>query len=362
MGTEIFRTKIIQLYHEMREPDQHFATMFEVREGNISDTEFVRLDIVREDEEVSPVVNLFEGPTWNTFNQWVTKEWNPPTIQEAMPYTAAQGLKREPGTDHFRAVEVKFQEQMMRELLLGMARMDKKIRRNIEWQSSQILQTGLLDLTDEDGNVTYSIDFQPKAAHFPSAATAWDVGGANPLEDITGVANSIRDNSLHQADQLTFGELAWDEFLRNPFVVAHLDNRRMELGGIAPEGRGNGAVFQGTIWIGSYRYELWTYTGRGILPGASVKTKFLDDIKVVVRAKDGRLDRVFAGVPSPVKVDPRFADFLPERLSVPMAVDISPNIYADASGRNTTLDLTSRPLCIPTAIDTFGTIDTGITP
>ena len=61
-----------------------------------------------------------------------------------------------------------------------------------------------------------------------------------------------------------------------------------------------------------------------------------------------------------VDVDPRFAGFLPGRIAVPTAVDMAINLYATPNGRQTILEVASRPQLIPTGIDTFGTINTGV--
>ena len=154
------------------------------------------------------------------------------------------------------------------------------------------------------------------------------------------------------------GSVAYNNFIQNAIVTAALDNRRIDQGTFNPQMRGQGGKFQGVIHIGNYRFEIWTYNGRGILPGSVSKTKFIDDDKCIVRASGGRLDTVFGGVPTPTAVDARFRDILPDRVSIPRAVDIAPNIWTSPNGKQTILELESRPLLIPTGIDTFGCIDT----
>ncbi len=73
---------------------------------------------------------------------------------------------------------------------------------------------------------------------------------------------------------------------------------------------------------------------------------------------DSRLDTVFGGVPAIVNVDERFRSVLPDRIAVPMATDVQPNMWATVDGKQTMLGLASRPLLIPTGIDTFGALDT----
>ncbi len=360
MATEIFRKRFLSAYREMRDADMFLSGFFTVRPENISNTEKVALDIVRTDEEISPIVNTCEGPTFNVSTQFTTKEFTPPSIEEAMPFDCKELLHRLPGETEYDATDVSFQAQLVGRILRGMNRLENKVRRNREWQASQILQTGTLTLVDEKGNDAYVIDYLPKATHFVTVGTAWSDSGADPLQDISALADVIRDDSLQDTDRLIMGATTVNTFINNSIVQAQLDNRRFEIGSIAPVPTGVGGKFWGVVHVGNYQFEIWSFNGRGLVPGDVTKTLFVDNDSCIVMASSGRLDTVFAGVPMAVPVDPRFAGFLPERVAVPRAVDIAPNIYATPNGRQTILEVASRPLLIPTAIDSFGTLSTGV--
>ncbi len=361
MATELFRKRFLSAYREMRDADMFLSGFFTVRPENISDTEKVAIDIVRGTEDISPVVNVLEGPTYNTDDLFTTKEFTPPNIQEGMPFDVRELLKRAAGQTEYEATDTGFMAALLSRIMSGMNKLENKIRRNRELQASQILQTGILTLKDKDGNDVYTVDYKPKATHFTTAGTAWDAGGSDPLADITAVADVIRTDSLQTPNRLIMGDVTVNAFLANAIVRAHLDNRRMDLGAIAPSSpSGQGGKFWGTINIGAYLYEIWSWDGRGVIPGAAASTQFVLSDSCIVMASSGRLDTVFAGVPMAVDVDPRFAGVLPGRVSVPRAVDMAPNIYATPNGAQTILEVSSRPLLIPTAIDSFGRIDSGV--
>jgi len=360
MATELFRKRFLSAYRELRSADMFLSGFFTVRPENISDTEKVAIDVVREDEEISPVVNTCEGPTFNVSDQFTTKEFTPPSIEEAMPFDCKEFLKRMAGQNEYEAVNTSFQAQLVARILNGVNILENKIRRNREWQASQILQTGVLALVDEDGNAVYNIDYKPKATHLTTAGVAWTAGGGDPLGDIESLCDVIRDDSLQDADRCIMGAATFNAFMANATVLAQLDNRRMEMGVIAPRPDGTGGKFQGVLNIGNYKLEIWTYNGRGIVPASGTKTAFVLDDSCIVMSSAGRLDTVFAGVPMATPVDPRFADILPSRVAVPQAVDLAPNIYSTPNGRQTILEVASRPLLIPTAIDSFGRIDSGV--
>lgn len=360
MATEIFRKLMIEAYREQRDPDMFLAGMFEVRPRNISNSEKVAIDVVRREEHISPVVGISAGPTMNSLKQFTTKEWTPPSINEAQPFDALELTKRNAGQTEYDATDMGFQESFAERLLDGMNTLEGKIRRNREWQASQVLQTGTLTLVDEDGNDAYVIDFKPKSSHFPSAGTAWDAGG-DPLADIGDLSDVIRDDSGMDANFLLMGDIAFNAFINNATVKSFLDIRRYEIGEIAPRATGKGGKYQGVIHIGAYQYEIWTYNGRGIIPGDSTNTRMIDRDACIVMASELRLDTVFAGVPMPTETDARFRDILPPRISVPTAIDLAPNIWTSLNGKTVMLEIESRPLVIPTAIDGFGNIDTGVT-
>lgn len=362
MATELFRKSMIQAFEQTREPDLALSSRFTIRPGNITDSEKVILDIERYDEEVSPVVFALEGPTLNKTDLFTTKEFTPPTINEGAVIDVGQLLHRQPGQHEYDASDVSWMAAMVRTMLRIMRLMAAKIARNREWQASQILTTGILNLNDRDGNLAYTIDFQPKASHFPTAGTAWDGVTPTILADIESLADQIRDDGLIDVDELWMGAAAFNAFIADAAVQLHYDNRRMNFGVLAPVNLGAGAKLQGTLEIGNYQFKIITYNGRGILPGDPVttKTKFLPTEKVIFLSEETRLDTLFGGVPRVVPVDPRFAGFLPDRVAIPGAVDMAPNIYATLNGKQTMFELESRPLLVPAQIDGYGCLDTGV--
>lgn len=357
MATELFRKKMIEMFMQSRGPDLALSSKFLVRPGNISDSQKIVIDIERFDEDVSPVVTALEGPTRNKSDQFTSKEFEPPTINEGSSIDVGQLLKRQPGETEYDATDVAWLSSMVKHLQKNMRLMADKIARNREWQASQILLTSLLQLTDETGALVYEIDYKGKTSHFPTAGTSWD-GAASILNDIEALSDVCRDDGLVDIDELWMGATTFNTFVADSGVQQHYDNRRMSMGSIEPRQMGAGAKFQGSLSIGNYQYSIITYNGRGILPAAGTKTKFLPDDKVIFLSQDTRLDTVYGGVPRVVEPDPRFAGFLPDRIAIPGAIDMSPNIYASVDGKQTLFDLESRPLLIPTQIDGYACLTT----
>lgn len=356
----IDKTAWLQLYMQMRRPTGFLSRRFTIKPGGISNSKKVAIDIERFGEDVAVAITRLSGPNLNDISQFTTKEFEPPAYGEAFALDVNDLLDRMAGVDPYTAAYTEYRAQLVALLARNFMIVDAMIQRAVEQQASQILQTGVLTLTDKNGATVYELDFKPKAAHFPTVSVAWsDAANSTPIADIQAVANLIRTNGKANANRLTFGEGAWSNFLSSAQVQAHLNNRRIEVGVVDPEMADSGAVYQGRIWIGSYAYDMWTYPEEFKNPQTGNPQKYLDTDKVVVDSTSTRYDMTTARVPLPVGPDPRVAGLLPGRLDSRSAgVDVTPNLYATPNGKQIMGELESRPLLVPVQIDGFGCIDT----
>jgi len=360
MAPSTWRTRMIRAYAQRRGPDMFFRALFQTPPENVFPGEQVTFDVRRTGEKIASVINPCNGHNINSLDVFTNKLFTPPTLAEAAAFDCSRLMHRSFGETEYDSTDIGFQAELAGQILTELVLLEDMIKRNMELQCSQIMQTGTLTLKNAAGVDAYVIDFKPKAAHFPAAGVAWTGGAGTPLADINAVAKLIRTNGQLNPDMLIMGDATLEAFLANTDVQTRLDSRRMLLANIDPRLLDSGATLYGEIQIGAYSYQIWTYASEGEIPGASVNTPFLDDESCIVMASRGRKDMVFAGIPQPVNVDPRFASFLPGRITVPQAADILPNIWTTPDGTQTMIGAQSRPLAIPTAIDTFGRIDTGV--
>jgi hypothetical protein len=131
------------------------------------------------------------------------------------------------------------------------------------------------------------------------------------------------------------------------------------------EMRGNGGNFRGVVEIGNYRYDVWTYGGRFKDPQTGNKVQFISPEKVVVRASGGRLDATFGAIPNiGSMLGAQATNLLPElpgRVSnANGGMDLFTNAWLSQDGEQLFGGVGARPLMIPTAIDTYGCLDTGL--
>lgn len=355
--------RMIRAYQQMAQPMLFLSGMFQSPPENFHTSEEVEIDIVRSDEDVSIVIqDMSTGYRMNAEDLYTNKGFKPPIHKEALPINSFDLIKRMPGQNPFESPD--FRANVILRLFNGMTKIERKIRRAVELQASQVLQTGQVTLTDINGVALYTLDYKPKASHFPNAGTAWGEAGADPIADINSLAEVIRADGLADPDQLLMGVDAFEKFISTEAVQKRFEVRRFELGTIAPmEMRGNGGSYRGTVEIGNYRYDVWTYGGRYKDPQSGVSTQYINPSKVVVRASSGRMDATFGAIPNIGALmgaqATRLLPELPSRVSnANGGMDLFTNAWLSDDGEQLFGGVGARPLMIPTAIDTFGCLET----
>lgn len=325
---------------------------------NFHNSEEVEVDIQRESEDVAIVItDLSTGSRQNFADLYSNKKFKPPLFDEEFTVSAFDLIKREPGVNPFE--DVSFAANFMRRFMRGMRTVDSKVRRAIELMASQVLQTGTLTLRNKDGVALYTLNFAPKSTHFPTVGTSWGAAGATPLADVSALAEVIRTDGQVDPNKLIFGRLAFDNFISDAEVQKRLDNRGFAVGQVAPQSRGAGATFQGFIWIGNYRFEMWTYSGRYKDPQTGNTLAYINDNSVVMLSDDSRLDLTYGAIPRIVTPDTRLLPFVPERFaSGGQGLDLSTFAWVSPNGKQAHGSAGTRPLTIPTAIDTYGCLTT----
>lgn len=342
-----------------------FAGMFTVRPGNIHSSEDVEIDITRDGEEVAIVVNGPDGYRLNSDDIYTNKSFKPPVFKEAWTVNSWSLLKRQAGENPF--ADAPLRAKLTNRVFRGAAKVEQKIRRSVEWQAAQVLQTGKIKFTDEANKTLYELDFQAKPTHFPTVSVAWsDKANADPLADLASIISVVRKDGKRKVDTVIMGSNAIENFLGNEKVMKYFDNRRIDRGTIAPSTSlgEDSAEYRGTIEVGSYKLDLWTYADTYKDPVTGDTKEYLDPDNVVVRASSGRLDGTFGAVPNigallGANSRARVLPELPSRLSDSAnGMDLHFNAWLDESGENLFAGVASRPLMVPTAIDTFGCLKT----
>src|SRR5690606_18831930 len=166
---------------------------FQSPQKNFHTTEKVEFDIERDDEDVAIVIkNLSMGPHHNESTTYTSKEVTPPIYDEEGAISSFDMIKRFAGQNPF--ANPNYGANATREAFSIFRKLEKKIRRAVELQASQVLQTGELTLLDQNGNEVFGLDFQPKTSHFVTVTVPWAADGAtgDPLADVGALAQTVR--------------------------------------------------------------------------------------------------------------------------------------------------------------------------
>jgi predicted lipoprotein with Yx(FWY)xxD motif len=351
--------RMIETYMEEASAPMFLSGFFRSPPENFHNTEMVELDVQRDGEDVAVVVqDLSAGGRLNESDAYTNKGFIPPIFQEEGAVSAYKLLHRAPGQNPFQ--DPVAGANALRQAFRIFRKLESKIRRAVELMASQVLQDGVLTLIDDAGVTLYTLDFQMKATHKATASTTWAADGSagNPLQDLEDLAIVVRRDGKHQPNRLIFGKTAWQRAKRNAAFLAAFDKNVMNIASMQPQLRGQGATFQGWIWIGQYRFEMWTYDGFYKHPQTGTLTPYVHDEKVIMLSENARLDLTFGGIPMLVPPDQRVLPFLPPRISgADRGLDLTTNAWVTPNGQNLMVSAGTRPLTIPTAIDTFASLD-----
>jgi hypothetical protein len=350
--------RMIEMYVERADAPMFLSGFFNSPARNFHDTEEVEFDVIRDDEDVAVVIqDISAGANQNEASVYTNKSFKPPVFDEEGAISAYDLMKRQPGANPF--ADPNFGRIALDQAFDIFGRLERKIRRAIELMASQVLQTGTLTLVDKVGAQKYVLNFDPKSSHFFTAGVPWAVDGSSgdPLGDLGGLAQLIRRDGKKAPTKLIFGTAAMQRFLANAAVRARLDNRRMELGQVAPVTRGEGATYYGTVWIDHYPFEMWMYDGYFRAPGAGLYTPYVGEDNVIMLSDGARLDLTYGSIPSFVAPEQRALPFLPPQVrSSSAGIAFTTNAYLSNDGRSLKVSAGTRPLTIPTQIDSFGRV------
>lgn len=351
--------RMLRAYIEDALSPMFLSGFFESPPENFHTSEKVEIDIERDDRDVAIVIqDMTVGRRQNESSVYTNKEFIPPIYDEEGVITAYDLIKRVAGEDPYMSPD--FQGNASVRAFKLMRKLERKVRRAVELQASQVLQTATLDLKDAAGATLYALDYKPKVTHFPTTGTSWATSATcTPFDDLESLADVILTDGHAEAQNVIMGRTALLNFQKALQVQTLADNRRFELVNVgAPEERGSGGKFHGIVSTGQYRLNIWSYLGRYVDPQTGNTLPYIDDDKVVMMAP-GRLDLSFGAIPLLRGPDQRALPFLPPRVSDSgVGMDLTTNAWFTPDGRHLMVSAGTRPLCIPTAIDTFGCLDT----
>lgn len=294
----------------------------------------------------------------NVFGSFSESSFTPAIYKENIKISAGnlwnqQFSKTVNEQDQYRIVQQRAVELALREV-------QESIRRSVELQAAQALSTAALLLTDEAGGTRVNIDFQKKTSHFVTAGTSW-ASSTTKIADLAGVQEQIRIDGKRTVKHLIFGRRAWSDFTNDTAVRAILDTRRDNRGSLdRPSLIAEDASWHGYFPLDHNEVNLWTYAASYDNPQTGADTKYLNDDHILMLPESPEFDLVFGAIPRIEGEVPggsiggaRIQQVLPQ---AGIGFDSIQWMAPDRSA--ITVQIGVRALVIPTAIDTYGRLQT----
>jgi hypothetical protein len=360
-----FRTTFADSYDEKMAFIGFLSSFFITLPKYLVRSESVKIDVRRGSRKVATVVSdLTQRGSKIKKSVYSNKEFKPPTLALGTDFAPGDLTEKAFGKTEYETAQDEYVMQLMDLIMDDMTEIEKQFLRNIELQSAQIFQTGIMNLYDENGNIAYTIDFKVKATHLPTAAVDWDDPAANPDADIESLIDVIQTDSDTIIENVVFGAAALRNYLANVNVVKKFDTRRIDSGVFKPERRSADVRYLGDILIGSEYVACWKYLGRyedPSTPEAATVLKYVDDDNVLLLPNsDGvnvDLRRYWCEVPRVTKNDAGYENILPAQLRLGDR-QITPRIWENKAMDQLEIEVKARPISIPVSVDVFGCLKT----
>lgn len=361
-----YRTAYLESYKEEKVFIPFLSTFFRTRPSDIVDAESVKIDILRKGRRLAPVISSISGNgSRRKSSQYTGKEFTPPVVGERADFYNADLIAKAFGKSEYDSANQTYMMQLQDNIMDIMQEIEKEIYRTIEFQASQILtRAGGLSLYDENGNVAYTLDFQVKAAHFPTVSISWSDANADPDNDIISLYDVIKQASGANADNLIFGKTAWKNYTRNTIIQDKFDIRRIDPLTIQMREQSPDVKLMGEFQIENQIFKAWVYDGYYENPGDSYAvTPFVAADKVIMIPNPGASNtdfrKVYCTVPSISKMLGKDIGIVPTNLNLDNRA-YTARTWLDENGDQLITELKTRPLLIPASVDSFGCIDTEI--
>jgi hypothetical protein len=360
------RTAFLRAYDEILMFIPFFSSFFRTTSEDIIDAESVEIEIRRGTRKIAPVIsNIAQLGGKITKTLYTRKEFIPPIVALTMDFAPGDLIEKAFGETQYQTAGRSYLSQLVIKIADKMSETERQIARNPEFQAAQIFQTGTMTLYDDNGEAAYTIDFLPKATHFPTVGTNWSDNASDPDADINALRKVIKKDSGVAIKNIIFGETALKNYIDHPDIQTKFDLRRVESGVFDPDEINPDADFLGDILIGNKRMAAWVYEGQYEDPSkaSSDILEFVGTDKVILLPDPNGTNvdfrKTWCRVPTISGVDPRFADLIPSQMELADR-QVTNRVWVNDEADTLNVQVKTRPLCIPVSIDAFGCLDTVI--
>lgn len=344
----LFTKALIDVYQERIAPTAFLRSFFPTV---AEPTKEISIEVERMGEQIAVDVLRGTEGNRNQFTKSTEKVFLPPFFREYMDATELQLYDRVLGSQG--NAQAPLFAALLNSVSTRLGYLQDKIERSIELMCSQVLETGVVTLTQ---GIAASIDYKRKAASLvdTGGGTYWVTTGVDVFGQIESGCNFLRQvgRSADGMFNLILGSQALTDLLTNSVFLARQNLFNMALDQVQGPMRGaNGMTFHGVLTVGSYKVQLWAYpqfydanTGTVDAP-VYTSTPYINPKKIILLPLTPRFKCAFAAVPQVIG-NP---GALPTQGAYVMGE------YVDERNTAHIFDIKSAPLPIPIAVDTIYT-------
>lgn len=359
----VYRTAFLEAYKQVVITFPFLSTFFRTTPRDIVNAKEIKIEIKRSGRYIAPVISAITQKGGRIRKDaYVGKKFTPPIIGLTADFNAEDLNEKQFGKTEYDTADTEYMLQLMNNIMNALEEIDPQIIRSVEFQASQIFQTGTMTLYDENGTAVYELSFYPKATHFPTVTVPWSDEDSNPDTDIENLVDVIEEDGETSINNIVFSPTARKNYLANSKVNDKFDITRMASGIYNPTMRNPGVKFLGNLLIGARYFDCWEYTAKFKHPSTGTLTPFLTDENVLLLPDadgpnvDYRL--TYCRIPQILPSNPLFTNVLPTGMTNLDNRAYNIRVWGDEEADTLNLTVKGKPLAIPVAIDTFGCLTT----
>jgi hypothetical protein len=326
---------------EQRVPPKTFFLDTFFPSTEVHDTDTVDIDIIQGKRKMAPFVNPRLQGKLVERTGYTTRTYKPPYLKPKMVTTAAELMKRMPGSTIYGG-NVSPAQRAAEQLGRDLAELEDMIVRREEWMASTAVTSGQIRVIGD--GIDDTITFGMQSSHLPvlSGGSLWSAPTtATPIDDLRDWKRQVLHDSGIAPTDCVMGIEAYEAFLKCNQVSDKdkglFDFMRINLGQIEPRALPNGLTYVGRLT--ELGLDLWVHEDWYV-------TDFDDDVeeammppkKVLLGSRNARTTRHYA---------------LIQDLEVSGALKRFPKSWAEKDPSAQFLLVQSAPLMVPHQVDAF---------
>ena len=329
---------LVAVVESMDKPKSFLRDTFFPNEET-SNVEMITIDIVKGNRKVAPFVHPVIGGKVMTDQGYVSKTYTPPLVAPEKIINIEDLQKRMPGENPYEKTSP--DERQAAKASKNLSEMEDAITRREELMCSQVIFEGKIHVKGD--NVDEIIDFG--FGNFIELVKKWDDPTADKYQDILSLYEHVQKNGYVNAGMGVFAPDVVKMLLNDEKFMKKLDIANANLAKIDPKQLPNGATYIGTIKqidLDIYTYNAW-YTDDWTNPSAPVTKPYVPEGLFALLPNDTGFIKAYGAVG--IAEDDEI--YLVEGSRIP-------DIETKKRPARKIMSLYSRPLMIPTKIDSYG--------